>query len=139
VVSSEARRLGLAAQEVPDLVQEVSLALWSAGPDRLISTAWVVQTARHKVIDLLRKKTVHREEPLKNPRMLRDGRESVPERPHYLPCAVCRLPEPLHRFFRLRFEEGLTQVEIGVRLGLARGAVRWLERCCLKALWEMNA
>jgi DNA-directed RNA polymerase specialized sigma24 family protein len=98
-----------------------------------------VQTARHKVIDFLRKRTVHGEEPLKNPRELRDGGDAVPERRHYLPCAVCRLPRPLRRFFRLRFEEGLTQVEIGIRLGLARGAVRWLERCCLKALWEMKA
>jgi RNA polymerase sigma factor (sigma-70 family) len=134
VVSCEARRLGLDAQEVPDLAQEVCLALWLAGPKRPISTAWVVQTARHKVIDILRKRTVHREEPLRNLKVLGHGGDRAPERSHYLPCAVCRLRGPLRRFFRLRFEEGLTQLEIGIQLGLPRGAVRWLERCCLRAL-----
>ena len=134
VAARVAQRYGVAPQEVPDLLQELRLALWKAGSSQLVSIGWVFQTANHKAIDWLKR---------------RRRRAEVGLDAHTLPERVCspdpalrcllhsqtsRLPYTLRRFYTLRYELGLSQRDVAQALGLGRSSVRSLDRRCLRLI-----
>ena len=43
-------RLALSPDDLPDLLQEVRLAIWNAGMDQPINSTWVFHTTRHHVL-----------------------------------------------------------------------------------------
>jgi RNA polymerase sigma factor (sigma-70 family) len=134
VAARVAQRYGVAAQDVPDLLQELRLALWKAESSQLVSIGWVFQTANHKAIDWLKR---------------RRRRAEVGLDAHALPERVCspdpalrcllhsqtsRLPYTLRRFYALRYEQGLSQREMARALGLGRSSVRSLDRRCRRLI-----
>src|SRR5262249_58535206 len=42
--------------DVPDLYQELCLALWKAGSDRIVNATWIFQTSNHVAIEISRRK-----------------------------------------------------------------------------------
>jgi RNA polymerase sigma factor (sigma-70 family) len=138
VASRVGYQYGLLSHEVPDLLQELRLALWKAGLSLSVSPAWLFQTASHKAIDLLK---------------ARRRRAEVALEPHTLPASASavdltlscllrsqadRLPGDLRRFYALRYEQGLSQREVAQRLGMCRGAVRTLDRRCLRRIGALH-
>jgi RNA polymerase sigma factor (sigma-70 family) len=119
--------------DVPDLYQEICLALWKAGPERLVNATWIFHTANHRAIELYK-------------RQWRAGRFAVAvgaedaaprggsEEALLVHAKADRLPDSLRRFFRLRFQEGYTQRELMQRARLTRGSIRGLEKECLRRL-----
>jgi len=125
----------LSEADVPDLYQELCLALWKAGAERRVNATWIFHTANHRAIELYNLKrragrfmTAVGAEDLE-PRALTD-----PERILLAHTQADRLPRSLQQFFRLRFQEGYTQSELMRRANLTRGSVRGLERECLRRL-----
>jgi len=121
----------LSESDVPDLYQDVCLALWKAGPNRMVNATWIFHTANHRAIDLYKRK-------------LRGGRSQAaaqnsgprydPEQARLVHATAARLPATLHRFYQMRFEEGYTQRELMQRANLTRGSIRGLEKECLRTL-----
>lgn len=125
----------LSEADVPDLYQELCLALWKAGADRIVNATWIFHTANHRAIELYNRQrraarlsTAAGAEGLE-PRVFID-----PERALLAHTRADRLPRSLQRFYRLRFQEGYTQSELMRRANLTRGSVRGLERECLRRL-----
>jgi DNA-directed RNA polymerase specialized sigma24 family protein len=123
---------GLPFQDTPDLLQELRLALWKAGPNLFVNVVWVFHTANHKAVDLVKRK-------VRVAREASDWAEDQsppcgvdPELVHLLHARATLLPKRLHDFYLLRYEEGLSQREIAKRLGMCRGSVRCLDRRCLR-------
>jgi RNA polymerase sigma factor (sigma-70 family) len=111
-------------------VQEVRIALWRAGSERLINATWLVRTAQHKAVDQLRKSyatAIPRRSECSAPSA---DREVF----HLLRVRVSRLPERLRRFYQLRFEAGLTEREIAAHLGVSRSSVRRMHRRCISMI-----
>jgi RNA polymerase sigma factor (sigma-70 family) len=115
--------------DLPDLLQEIRIALWGLGPDTRVSAAWVFKVASHKVLDLLRHRlrARHRDREFagSTARPVHD-----PELDHLLHARVARLPTHLREFYELHYLQGLSEREIAQRLLLCRASVRWLDRCC---------
>jgi RNA polymerase sigma factor (sigma-70 family) len=134
VAARAAYRYGLSPDDAADVLQELRIALWRKGPDLLVNAAWVNQTANHKAQDIVRRK---RRAAARNPRWIEEG--GCPsgcdsELLHLLRARVDLLPKKLQEFYRLRFQEGMSEREISARMGLCRSSVRWLERRCLKGV-----
>lgn len=125
---------GLAAEDVPDLLQELRLALWKAGSDLPVNPTWVFHTASHKAADIRRQQRLRPEVApgLKNDSW--EGSYGGSELPHLLKARAARLPERLRRFYLLRYEEGFSQRELAKRLRLTRGSIRWLDESCRRAI-----
>jgi DNA-directed RNA polymerase specialized sigma24 family protein len=58
---------------------------------------------------------------------------------HLLHARVARFSPSLRRFYDLRYLQGLSEREIARSLGLCRGSVRWLDRCCRRELGGQNS
>ena len=129
-----AAQFGIPSQDWPDLLQELRLALWKAGPSLTLNVTWVFQTANHKAIDLIRIKRRLREESLVVEEHVVSPNEPDPGLQHLLHARADLLPRRLREFYSLRFREGLSQREIAARLGLCRGSTRCLERRCLRMM-----
>lgn len=119
---------GLPAEDASDLLQELCLALWKAGPDTRINATWIFHTAAHKAIDILRQRRAERL-PIEDRVPASSGRQT--ELLHLLHARVDGLPLRLRQFYELRFELGLSQRETARELGLLRGFVRSLDQKCL--------
>lgn len=125
----------LSDADVPDLYQELCLALWKAGPDRLVNATWIFHTANHLAIDIFKRErradqlaaAVGAERP--GARFLESAETAL-----LVHARAGRLPPPLRRFYELRFEEGYTQLELMETAHLTRGSVRETERKCLRQL-----
>ncbi len=132
IASRVARHYGLPSQDAPDLLQDLRLALWKAGPDAIVNATWVYHTANHKAVDLVKRRIrMARETPsFSEDPPLEDGAD--PALRHLLHARAALLPGRLQDFYRLRYEEGLSQREIARRLGVCRGSVRSLDRQCLR-------
>jgi RNA polymerase sigma factor (sigma-70 family) len=122
----------LSPDELPDLLQEIRIALWQAGMEHPINATWVFRTASHKAIDLRREKLTHPD----NLELTEDlARESLDqELVNLLRARAAGLSQSLREFYELRYEEGLSQRVIGKRMGLCRSSIRLLERRCLAAM-----
>lgn len=126
IVRRVAYRCGVASDDLPDLLQEVRIALWKTGLERPINSTWIFQTASHKAIDLKR-------------RVGSRGRETVAgflpeafdaELIHLLRARASGLSGALRKFYMFRYEEGLSEREIAQRMGISRSSVRWMEHRC---------
>ncbi len=135
LASRVAYQYGLPSQDVPDLLQEVRLALWLAGPETDVNATWVFHTANHKAVDALvrrRRRIVEEAKASSSGTLSRENRGS--DLRHLLRSRATRLPEGLRRFYVLRYQEGLSQREIARRLGCCRSSVRWLDHQCLRMM-----
>ena len=127
-------QLGLDRQDVPDLFQELSLALWTTGSDARVNATWVFQTAHHKALDALGRARRDARTVCSQPRDSGSMGSKDPDLEHLLKSRAARFPEDLRRFYSLRYEEGLSQREIARRLKLCRSSVRWLDQRCMRML-----
>lgn len=132
-----AKRVGvhyaLKSEDVLDLLQEVRLALWRAGPDLQVNVSWIFKTAEHKAADYWRKLRQEGERTSDawdspEPQPV-DGAEML----HLLRAKAAILPSALRRFYTLRYEEGRSEREIAVRLGLCRSSIRWMDEKCRRS------
>jgi RNA polymerase sigma factor (sigma-70 family) len=123
----------LLAADVPDLLQEVLLALWKSDPDLLVARGWLHRLTAFKAVDIIRKR---HHEAFSSSRTRQAVSESASESEvaHLLHARIAHLPARVQKFWRLRYEAGLTQEEIAVRLGVSRTAIRWLDSQLLKSL-----
>src|SRR5580765_2982319 len=92
IASRVAYQFRLPAQDAPDLLQEVRLALWQAGPETIVNATWVFHTANHKAADLVRRRArIARENaPLTRDPPLEDGAD--PALRHLLRARAALLP-----------------------------------------------
>ena len=134
VAARVAHQRGLAPDDLADLIQEIRIAVWEAGPTARVPEAWLHQVAHHKAIDIVRQRRRRRD----RAREVRyaSGRPIAvrSELGHLLHVSVAGLPSRLRRFYALRYENGYTQREIAATLGVCRATVRWLDRCCRRLL-----
>lgn len=131
VAKRVAQTYGVPAQDVPDLLQELRIALWKSGPSPTVSIGWVFQTAKHKAIDWMKRRRRRAEVVLDDQSPPDRVASSDPALRCLLHSQTSRLPESLRGFYVLRYEEGMSQREIARALGLGRGSVRSLDRRCL--------
>lgn len=137
VAGRAARATGLDTSEIPDLLQEIRIALWRAGRrvSGHVGPAWLFRVASHKAVDILRRRIRSRESEQdfttaspasQSPRSTELG--------HLLRARASRLPPPLRQFYELHYGHGWSQREIAARLGLCRQSVRWMDRVCRRRL-----
>jgi RNA polymerase sigma factor (sigma-70 family) len=128
-----AHQYHLSNEDVPVLIQELRLALWKAGPAAQVNLRWIAQTASHKAVDFLRRRM---RDPLPMPEDidLPGGKEDRAELLCLLHTRVARLPVRLRRFYRLRYQQGLSQREIAAKQGICRASVRCLDNQCVRWL-----
>ena len=135
-------RYSLPEQDVPDLLQELRIALLQTDPARRLNATWIFQTAAHKAVDVVRRR-------MRSPAAELDALdaldssscESSPpssereaELLHLLRARASLLPPKLKEFYALRYAQGLSQREIARRLGACRASVRWLDRQCVRLI-----
>jgi len=133
LVARVAAQYHLLAADVPDLLQEVLIALWKSDPNLVVAGGWLHRLAGFKAVDIIRKR--HHEAPSSGcawgaVRESASGAEAV----HLLHARIAHLPARMQKFWRLRYEAGLTQEEAAVRFGVSRTAIRWLDSQLLKSL-----
>ena len=133
VAGRVAHQQNLVREDLEDLIQELRIALWEAGPDVRVSARWLFQVANHKAVDVFRKRMRGR----RRDRVFIESRETAShdvELDHLLHARVARFPPSLRKFYDLRYLQGLSEREIARSLRLCRGSVRWLDRCCRREL-----
>lgn len=133
VAARVAHQLNLGRDDREDLLQELRIGLWEAGPDVRVGSRWLFQVATHKAVDLLRRQVRrrHRDE------AFADWKGSPGhdlELDHLLHVRVARLPASLRNFYELRYRQGLSEREIARSLGRCRASVRWLDQRCRQEL-----
>jgi len=126
-------RYHLLAADLPDLLQEVLIALWKSDPNLVVAGGWLHRLTAFKAVDIIRKR--HHEAPSTS-RAQQAVREptSESEAAHLLHARIAHLPARMQKFWRLRYEAGLTQEEVAVRFGVSRTAIRWLDSQLLRSL-----
>jgi RNA polymerase sigma factor (sigma-70 family) len=134
VVSRVAQQYGVARQDTSDLLQELRLALWKAGPDLMVNRTWVFHTANHKAIDFLKLKRRRAEVALGSFESDEPESSRDPALSSLLRSRASRLPGVLRRFYALRYDEGLSQREIAKRFGICRSSIRCLDRRCTRMM-----
>lgn len=122
----------LSRGDLPDLLQEIRIALWQAGMDHPINATWLFRTASHKAIDFRRKKLTHPDALELTEDLVQKSLD--PELVNLLRARAAGLSQSLREFYALRYEEGLSQRVVGKRMGLCRSSIRLLERRCLVAM-----
>jgi RNA polymerase sigma factor (sigma-70 family) len=137
VATRAAHSIGLGPADIPDLLQEIRIALWRAGRRMgvRVGSVWLFQVASHKAVDILRRRIRSRE-------IEQDFTTSTPaaqsprltELGHLLHARASRLPPPLREFYDLHYGHGWSEREIAARLGLCRQSVRWMDRICRRRL-----
>jgi RNA polymerase sigma factor (sigma-70 family) len=133
VAARVAYQFGLPSQEVPELLQELRIALWKAGSSTPVNPTWILHTAQHKGSDLLRTRRERgREISFSGDSSIPSPRD--PELLRLLRARAAVLPPRLKEFYFLRYRAGLSERQIADRLGLCRGSVRCLERRCVKSV-----
>lgn len=125
---------GLTSQDVPDLLQELCLALWKAGPDLTVNATWIFRTASHKAVDFLKRRVRVAEEMGGSTESLYSESGADSSLLLLLRARAARLPKKLHDFYSLRYQDGLSQREMAERLGVCRSSVQYLERRCLRMM-----
>lgn len=134
IASYVASHYGLSPQDLPDLLQELRIALWKAGLDTRVNATWVFRTASHKAVDFLKWRTRVADERTFWKATVARPVSGDPELWCLLRACAARLPPRLREFFFLRYEKGLSEREIARRLGLCRNSVRWMDRRCLQIM-----
>lgn len=129
VAARAARQHGLQEDDLPELLQDLRIAVWQAGDRAPVTAAWIFGVASHKAVDMVRLKTrAHRNDQDLAAISSRSGRDL--ELDHLLRARVDSLPERLRQFYDLHYAQGLSEREIARSLGVCRASVRWLDKCC---------
>ena len=123
----------LNAQDAEDLLQETRIALWQDGLELRVCRTWVIRTAAHKAIDLLRR-TISRSDHEKAFARAAAPGENALELEYLLHSRVAGLPARLRALYELHYAQGLTERETAVELGVCRQTVRWLDSRCRRSL-----
>lgn len=133
LVNRVAKHRGLALAEVPDLLQEVRIALWGAGPSQHVQVAWIASTASHKAVDACRRLARSRARD-RAAAVQRQRHEEISDLRHLLSAKACLLPPRLRRFYELHYIQGWSEREIVRRFRICRASVRWLDELCRRRL-----
>jgi RNA polymerase sigma-70 factor, ECF subfamily len=131
-----------------DVHQQVFLEVWQRGrsydPGRGGPGTWIMTIARSRAIDQLRRRVPEPRDPAAALELMEDPSSDVADLfdRWWLASVLAELPAPEERVLRMRFAEGLSQVEIADALGVPLGTVksqmaRGLER--LRATMERPA
>jgi RNA polymerase sigma factor (sigma-70 family) len=133
LVAQIATRYHVAPADIQDLVQETRIALWKLGPEAQVSSAWVIRTATNKVVDHVRSRLRARVRE-KTFAGLALGGSRDPDLEHLLRAHLATLPLGQRQFYELYYVWGMSEREVARELGMCRASVRWLDRCCLRAI-----
>jgi RNA polymerase sigma factor (sigma-70 family) len=128
-----AYQYGLGAEDLEDLLQELRIALWEAEPEVRVGASWIFQVASHKAVDFLRRQARTRHGDRAFAGSPESGTHDL-ELDHLLRARIARLPSRLREFYKLHYQQGLSEREIARSLGLCRSSVRWLDRCCRRRI-----
>jgi DNA-directed RNA polymerase specialized sigma24 family protein len=129
VAARVARQHGLREDDLPELLQDLRIAVWQAGPRAPATAAWIFAVASHKAVDMVRLKTrAHRIGQDLAAMSSQGGRDL--ELNHLLRARVDSLPARLRQFYDLHYAQGLSERETARSLGVCRASVRWMDRCC---------
>jgi RNA polymerase sigma factor (sigma-70 family) len=123
----------LGAADVPDLLQEILIALWKSDPNLVVAGGWLRRLAAFKAVDIIRKGH-HEVSSSSRAQGAICESESHAEAVHLLHARIAHLPTRMQALWQLRYETGLTQEEVAARLGVSRTAIRWLDSQMLKSL-----
>jgi RNA polymerase sigma factor (sigma-70 family) len=132
VAARVAYQYGIGTGDLPDLLQEIRIAIWEAVPV-CVSAAWVYRVASHKAVDILRQRTRTRGR-YRAAVETAAGPGHHQELDHLLHAKVDTLPPRLRQFYDLHYRQGLSEREIARRLGMCRASVRWLDHCCRQSV-----
>lgn len=121
-----ALQLRIPPEEIPDLIQEIRIALWKLPPATHVSSRWIELTSRNKAIDLLRAKTRARAREREFIRRMGDSTRNA-EPMLLLHAEVSALPARIRTFYALHYVAGCSERETAVRLGVSRAGVRRLD------------
>jgi len=138
VTSVVAAHYRLNAQDAEDVLQETRIALWQAGLELRVCRTWVIRTASHKAIDLIRRTISRSDHEDASARAAAPG-ENALELEHLLHSRVAGLPARLQVLYELHYARGLTERETAVELGVCRQTVRWLNSRCRRSLTGSQA
>jgi RNA polymerase sigma factor (sigma-70 family) len=133
LVGRIATRYHVAPADVQDLVQETRIALWKLGPELQVSSAWVIRTATNKVVDHVRSMLRARRREQTFARLTLSGSRD-PDLEHLLRTQVAAMPSRLRTFYELYYVLGMSEREVAREVGMCRASVRWLDRCCRRAI-----
>lgn len=131
-----ALRYGLTAAESEDLIQELMISVWRAGPDRLLNASWVFRAAEHRATDI--KRANRRQPEIQRVDGSCDPDTGDPELIALLRAYVAGLSRRERRFCSL-FLSGLSEREMARRLHLTRAAVRRTMNAVVAAGLPSNA
>ncbi len=134
LIQRVACQYGLAGEDLPDLLQETRIALWETGLKTPVPPAWIIRTASHKAVDLVRAGIRRRVQNRRAARALPSCTTPDAEIKLLLHARVDELPARLHQFYELHYLQGFSEREIARSLGLCRSSVRWLDRCCRRCI-----
>jgi DNA-directed RNA polymerase specialized sigma24 family protein len=132
IVSNVALRHSLSLNELPDLLQEVTLVLVKVGMDHEINATWVFHTAAHKAVDLQRQSRLGSAELAKNQAVAHESQD--PELLHLLRARAASLPAAMIDFYVLRHELGLSLRETARHMGVRFSSIRLMDRRCFHFL-----
>jgi RNA polymerase sigma-70 factor (ECF subfamily) len=113
-----------------DVHQQVFLEVWQRGrsydPGRGGPATWIMTIARSRAIDQLRRRVPEPRDPAASLALMEDPSSDVAELfdRWWLAAVLAELPEPEQRVLRMRFDDGLTQVEIAEALDVPLGTVK---------------
>lgn len=129
-----ARAYGFDREDAAEVLQETRIALWMKHPDGPVCMAWVERVAMNKAVDrvrvILRARSADQAfAALEHPN------QSSAELKHLLHARLAALPERLRTFYELHYLAGWSERDIATRLGVGRKGIRWLDRCCRRALF----
>jgi DNA-directed RNA polymerase specialized sigma24 family protein len=133
LVTRIATRDHVAPADVPDLLQETRIALWHLGLEARVNSAWIIRTATNKVVDHVRSRLRARVREQTFARLALGGSPD-PDLEHLLHTEVATLPVRLRQFYELHYVWGLSEREVARELSTSRASIRWLDRCCLRAI-----
>jgi RNA polymerase sigma-70 factor (ECF subfamily) len=138
IVGAVARRILRDPGEAEEIVQEVFVQAWrQAGRfDRRRGTlaAWLVNMARSRALDRVRRRTIRREAADDLPRT---APPQPPEEPMALRAALTGLSDDQRLALELAFYEGLTHSEIAKRLGQPLGTIKTRIRSAMLRLKDV--
>ncbi len=134
-------------QLAEDCAQEVFVSLWrGAGrfdPARARLTTWLFTITRNTAIDMVRRRSSRRAEPLPDDWQAADESPdtaelvAAAESSERVASALGELPQPQLEALSLAYFEGLSHAEIAERLGLPLGTVKGRIRLALDRLRDL--
>jgi RNA polymerase sigma factor (sigma-70 family) len=103
-----------------------------------VCRTWVIRTAAHKAIDLIRRAISRSDHENASARAAAPG-ENALELGYLLNARIAGLPARLRALYELHYARGLTERETAVELGVCRQTVRWLDSRCRRSLTGSEA